>query len=366
VTITTLTIRELPAFVASEAYQRLPVLPISPQRARSQTNNPRAHPDDVVLVLAWENNELVGYNGAVPDWFYWGNREPIRLAWLSCLWIAPTHRGKGLAKKLLHTMLDAWQNKVILTEFSPEAGHLYKRSEQFRESKPLLGFRGYLRPNLAQILPAKSPLFAATKPLLRLTDTVLSIPNGIRIKLLHASQPRLLRPILSIDEPTAEFICSLQQSELARRDRESLNWMLQQPWVLESPVPDTFAERYHFTASAKEFKITAFQLLNSEQRIVGVILLTLRDGHLKVPHAWHTDEHTATVARAIFAQAIKTGARMLTLFHPRLVEYCRQNRTPFFWEKTIRRTYFVGTGLPDLLSQQPLALQDGDGDAGFT
>lgn len=365
-TITRLTIRELPAFITSGAYLELPVLPISPQRALSQANNPRALPDDVALVLVWENDELVGYLGSVPDWFYVGKGEPKRLAWLSCIWVATEHRGRGLSRKMLLNMLDAWQNRVILTEFTPDVAHLYRRMEQLAESLPLPGFRGYLRPNLAQILPAKHPFFATIKPLLRLADTVLSVPNSLRIKLLHRSTTCSVRPIASIDETTAAFIHLHQQSELARRDRESLNWMLQHPWVQQSSVPDTFAQRYHFTASAKVFKTKALQLLDSEQRIVGVLLLTLRDGHLKVPHAWHADEHTATVTRVIFAEAIEMGARMLTLFHPRLVEYGQQNLTPFFWGKTLRRTYFVGNGLSEILDKQPLALQDGDGDVGFT
>ncbi|MBK6993408.1 MAG: hypothetical protein IPH31_00235 [Lewinellaceae bacterium] len=57
---------------------------------------------------------------------------------------------------------------------------------------------------------------------------------------------------------------------------------------------------------------------------------------------------------------------MLTLYHPRLLQYCNENRTPFFWNKALHRTYFVGNGLSEILATQPLAMQDGDGDAGFT
>ncbi|MDO8366392.1 MAG: GNAT family N-acetyltransferase [Saprospiraceae bacterium] len=366
-TFSQLTTSELDRFAASEAYRRMPVLPISLQRAVSYSRNPRAQPNDVVLVLAWSDNALIGYLGALPDWFFFGEHPPERMAWLSCLWIAPSQRGKGLAKKLLNTMLEAWQNRVVLTEFTPEVKHLYARSESMTESPPTIGFRSYLRPNLAQILPPKKPFFEKIKPLLSAADVLLSVPNVFRIKLLHRKKlPCQIRNLQNIDEELAQFIAQNQQGELARRDRAALNWMLQYPWVIETTSPDDLARRYHFTSTAREFKTLTLQLLDSEQQTIGVLILTLRDGHLRAPHAWHADEHSAIVTSVIFAHAIRLGAKMLTLYHPRLVRYCNENRTPFFWQKALRRTYFVGHGLSEILSTQPLVLQDGDGDAGFT
>lgn len=366
-TLSQLTTSELETFAASEAYRQMPVLPISMQRAVSYRHNPRTQPEDVVLLLAWAGDDLIGYIGALPDWFYFGEHPPERMAWLSCLWIAPSQRGKGLAKKLLNTMLEAWQYRIILTEFTPEIKHLYDRSESLTESQPLLGFRGYLRPNFAQILPPKKSFFEKIKPVLSVVDMLLSLPNIIRIKLLHNRKPPCeIRYLKDIDEHLANFITANQANELARRDRAALQWMLQYPWVTESAFPDEPARRYHFTSTAREFKTLALQLLDSEQQTIGVLILSLRDGHLRVPHAWHPDEHSATVASVIFAQAIRLGAKMLTLYHPRLVRYCNEYNTPFFWGKTLRRTYFVGQGLSDILAIQPLILQDGDGDVGFT
>lgn len=366
-TIRYLTVAELEAFAVSEEYGQLPVLPISPQRVVSQSRNPRALPENVALVLAYEGREMVGYLGALPDWFYVGQNPPQRMAWLSCLWIAPSQRGKGLAKKLLNTMLDVWQNQVILTEFTPEVKHLYDRSEMLSESLPFVGFRGYLRLNLAQILPPKKPFFEKAKPFLRVVDALLAVPNFFRVNLLHSAKlPCKIRVLSDVDEKIGGFIAGHQQGELARRDRAAINWMLQYPWVTEAQFPSDVARRYHFTSTARQFKILLLELFDNEQRTLGVVVLTLRDGHLRVPHAWHSEAHTAIVARAIFAQAIRLAAKMLTLYHPRLVRFCNENRTPFFWKKTLRRTYFVGNGLEEILAAQPLVLQDGDGDAGFT
>ncbi|MBK6993409.1 MAG: hypothetical protein IPH31_00240 [Lewinellaceae bacterium] len=62
--------------------------------------------------------------------------------------------------------------------------------------------------------------------------------------------------------------------------------------VTETESPDDFAGRYHFTSTAREFKTLALQLLNSEQQTIGVLVLTLRDGHLRVPQHAGTPMNT--------------------------------------------------------------------------
>lgn len=365
--ITFLRAGELENFIASEEYRRMPVVPISPQRARSQGRNPRAQPDDIALTLAYAGDEMVGYLGAVPDFFFPDGEAPQRMAWLSCLWISPSQRGKGLAKKLLHAMLEVWQNRVILTEFTPEVKNLYDRTAALHESEALWGFRGYLRPNFAQILPPKKAFWQKTRPLLRLADAFLAAPNALRIRLLHsAKMPGPVRYLSATDEAAAAFIASHTGAQLARRDAVVLEWMLQYPWVTEAPFEDVMSQRYHFTSTARQFKTWLISLLDDEGRDSAILLLTLRDGHLRVPHAWFPDTATARVAQCIFAHAIASGARMLTLYHPRLAVWCRENRHPFFATKRVRRSYFVGSGLEEIRIRQPLNLQDGDGDAAFT
>jgi GNAT superfamily N-acetyltransferase len=362
-----LQVGELEKLIASDDYQRMPVIPISPQRAVSQGRNPRAQPEDPALALAYSGEELVGYLGAVPDHFFPDGTTPVRMAWLSCLWVSPSQRGKGVAKKLLHTLLDAWENRVILTEFTPEVKNLYDRTEALSESDAVEGFRGYLRPNLAQILPPKNTFWQKIRPLLHLADALLSAPNALRIYLLHtADLPCRIRYLNEIDASARAFIASRLEGELARRDGAVLSWILQYPWVTEAPFADETARRYHFTAISRQFMQQPVALLDDTGQMMAVLLLSLRNGHMRVPHAWFADDHTAVVAQCIFAHAIACGASMLTLYHPRLAAYAWQNRHPFYAAKKVRRSYFVGKGLHEILDQQPLHLQDGDGDAAFT
>ena len=113
-----LSVQELEAFVDTAMYKQMPVLPITPQRARSQARNPRAHPDDLALTLVYLGDELVGYAGTLPDEL-WTSSEKLRAAWLSCLWVAPKMRGRGIAQQLVAAVAERWNGQILLAEFAP-------------------------------------------------------------------------------------------------------------------------------------------------------------------------------------------------------------------------------------------------------
>jgi len=75
---------QLLTFIYSEEYKNLTFIPITKHRAISHIHNPRADDDDIILFLAYENEELVGYLGVLADKIYYQN-SPIKCGWLSCL-----------------------------------------------------------------------------------------------------------------------------------------------------------------------------------------------------------------------------------------------------------------------------------------
>jgi len=355
-------IHELEAFTASEKFSRMPVIPISPQRARSHVRNPCARPDDVALALAYADGRLVGYMGALPDMLYLRG-APQQGAWLSCLWVSPLARGKGLAKQLTQLLLEKYGHQVLLSGFTPEAGNLYRRLGLFEEINLSDGIRGYLRPNLAHLMPPRGKFWATIRPLLKAFDGFLSLPNALRLQFLGTTLPCRLRYFAEADEATGAFIAARQLNDFTRTD---LNWWLCYPWVTEAPVRDEWAERYPFTAIARQFSTLAMQLLDDENHLIGVLVLVQRDGHLRVPFVWLDQVHAATVAQVIFAHALQMRADMVTLYHPHLVAYCQQHPTPFFWKRLIQRTFFFAKPLAEQLGGQVIDMQDGVGDLGFT
>jgi hypothetical protein len=279
------------------------------------------------------------------------------------LWVSPLARGKGLAKQLTSILLKQYGHRVVLSGFTPEAGNLYRRLGLFQEISLADGMRGYLRPNLAELLPPKGKLWTTLRPALRALDGLLSLPNALRLQFFSAKLPCGIREFAEADEATLAFIAAHQSDDFTQTD---LNWWFRYPWVTEASQHDQWTERYHFTAIARQFSTHALQLLDDENHLIGVVVWVLRDGHLRVPFAWWDDHYTATMAQVIFAHALQVHADMVTFYHPRLVSYCQDHPTPFFWKRPMQRTFFFATPLAGQLGGQAVTMQDGVGDLGFT
>ena len=87
-------------FINHSNYNTLDIVPITEHRALSQIQNPRLHENDILLLLAYKEKELVGYLGVLPDKINFNNKFE-KCGWLSCLWVKPEQRGFQIAKLLL-------------------------------------------------------------------------------------------------------------------------------------------------------------------------------------------------------------------------------------------------------------------------
>lgn len=358
-------IKELEDFVTSAQYKQAAVLPITQHRAYSQVQNPRAQPNDVALVLAYEGEELVAYLGVLPDTLYLGG-QALRCGWMSCIWVDSNMRGRGLAKKLLYRVLEAWDNRILATDFTPAAKSLYDKTQQFADLSVRKGLRGYVRPDFAQLLARRSRIFKTLKPALHLLDRLLDLPNSLRLA-FHSSRCPPIRYVSTIDEEAWYFIQSLQSEELLRRGKKELEWIVRYPWLLSTPLEDTHSSRYYFSARAKNFQLWNIKVYDAQQRLAAFLMLSFRDGHLKVPYAYYRADGLALAAETIKAHLLKSGAKMLTVFQEELVQYFQSQRSPFFLTRRMEKGYLISKVFEAQLAKQGrFRLQDGDGDAAFT
>ena len=65
--IKTFTVNDLKAALVSEEFWQAPTLPITKHRALSYCRNPRADADDPVLLVAYRDDQVIGYLGILPD-----------------------------------------------------------------------------------------------------------------------------------------------------------------------------------------------------------------------------------------------------------------------------------------------------------
>lgn len=365
--IKTLTPAQLQAFIQADEFKIMPVVPISKHRALSHIANPRVEADDVIMILAHEEGRMVGYLGVLADRIY-TTTDSYKCGWLSCMWVDPTLRGKGIAKQLLATAFANWNNHILVTEFTPEAKGLYDRSQNFDDLKSNTGLRCFMRFNLHQVLINKKPQLKPLKAALKLADGFANSFNMLRLLVAKPNTESAInwQPVKQVDNAIENFISRYQTSAFEKRGAAELNWILKYPWLKVSPPTDE-SKRYHFSSVANEFKNLCFTGYNNRSEIVAFLFFSLRDGHLKIPYAYFGEEHTAGVVAKVYEVMLAEKANMLTVFHPLLVTHFSYNNTPFIYKRPIQRNYIITKALSQhFVSKDNIAIQDGDADCAFT
>jgi hypothetical protein len=364
-----ITAKALPDFIQSDEYLKSNIIPISQHRALSHTMNPRVDPDDVVLFLVYVDDEIAGYIGILADHFFI-NGLPEKIGWISCLWIDPTSTGKGIVKKLLKQAFLRWNNKVLITNYSPDVKGTYIRSGLFMEPFTKPGVRGYLRFNFHELLPTKKKVFQQWSWLLKVGDAVLNVGNETRLfvtQVFNKHGDSRIEVLSEIDQETNAFIKKHQQDNLPKRSSDELNWIVKYPWILEGVHKTSVQQRYYFSSISKQFVQVPIKILDEHKQIKIFLYITIRNKHLKVHYVYFSGVDTKEVAAVIYTQALKYRCNMVTVFDPILNEYIFNNPSPFLFKKKLTQEYFASKAFEGKLAAHPSdEFQYGDGDGVFT
>ena len=357
---------QLNDLIHSEAFRNMPVIPISTHRAISHIHNPRAEPTDTLMIIAYENDEMVGYLGVLADRIYPLSGDPLKCGWLSCMWVNPVLRGKGIAKQLLATAFKTWNDHILVTEFTPEAKVLYDRSGNFDDFTDTYGLRCYRRVNLHEVLPKKNEKYKQYCGVLKMIDSMANIPVDIRLSLIGKKTKSAISfvPTSQIDEQTNNYIISKQSNSFERRCADDINWVLQYPW-LKASLPTGESKRYHFSSVADRFENICFKLID-KGLMSGYLHFTIRDNHLKLPYAYFEAAYLPDIIQHVYRIMDQFKLNMFTVFHPDIVEYLYSHDTPFIYKRSIPRHYIITKSLGTHFRNADIDIQDGDADCVFT
>ena len=350
-------------FVSSEFFSKLKNIPISKHRALSYAHNPRAAASDKILFVAFEDDEVAGYLGALPEKIFYRG-EWKRMTWLSCFWIDPKFRGKNISKQLFDFAMQEWDNTAMITNMKPGTLKIYERMGYFHSPATRVGIRGYLRFCLAEILPPRGGVFARIKPILQALDFILNLVNAIRLIFYpdYKPDPGLrYEYVEEISPETEELINNCNQSYLIKRGKPELEWINRYPWVLEQKE-DANSRRYYFSSVSKRFFYQNVEFRDETGTVTAFLVLSIRNNQFTVPYAFFKKGMESALVRFLFNTMLDYKLNMLTVFHPELSEEIRKSPSPFLFKKKILRPYFI----PKTLDLQELAFQDGDGDCVFT
>jgi hypothetical protein len=354
--------RELSDFISSEAFSSLEDIPISKHRAVSQINNPRASGDDVLLVVQFDGEKMVGYLGILPDRMYKGD-EPVKMAWLTSFWIHEDYRGKRIKSILFDKATGLWDQKVLITNLIPWTVAIYEKTGIFQPARDKIGIRGYLRADLAVILPPKKKWFETMKPLLKVTDFVINSFGDVRFWFFKGYDHGDIRveQMNHIDQAMADFIDAHNKSFWHRRGKEELEWIMQNPWVLEDNKGNQDSSGYFFSTTSKRFFYRLVRF-TSGNRITGLVLLCIRNSNLTVPFVFADRECLDEIAGELVNTMLSQKLKTVTTFQEGLACALKKLNRSFIFMKKIKRTYFIAKKLD---FANTLDFQDGDGDCAF-
>ena len=350
-------INELLDFIKSDFYKNSAVIPISPQRAISQANNPNSKPDTVALILALDTAEnIIGYIGILPGKI---TLENTPYCWNSCWWVHP-EKGKMAAMPLFYKMLKISNHKMVFFELTKTTKAIIKKFDF--KSETVEGFKGFLKFNFAQILPRKNAIFKTVKPLLLFIDWILNGLNQFKLATWKKQLSVELKDINDIDEVAEKFIHQFHTQQLIPINKTEINWIVQYPWLKTNPTSEdqNLAKKYFFSSLAKSF---ANQLVKvyQDHKLIGFLFLTIRDGEMKIPYAFFDEKNIEMITKAIYKVAINERVISFTTFNSMLIEKMKHHKSPFIMHKKL--TKYIA--YPTSLELNGKTIQDGDGDAVF-
>ena len=164
------------------------VLPISKHRALSYVNNPRAKEDDIVLFVAYHNDDIIGHFGVLPDRISI-NASEYDIAWASSWWVDPNHRNVGTGGFLLLTVLNHYN--LATSGSTDNADKAYAASGKLFPLRTVEGIEFIVRCCSHYLLPKKFPWLRRFRPFLKCIDRMVNTFVNLRLffwKLNHSAK----------------------------------------------------------------------------------------------------------------------------------------------------------------------------------
>src|SRR5688572_27959784 len=112
--------KDVPELLDNSGFWNHSFLSIRKHRLYAHYKNPNCDENDVVLLLAYLNGELVGYMGVFIDKILLDGSVD-KIGWLSTWWGHPKTKGSGIGREILDTMYTLNNGKIGISQFTPSA-----------------------------------------------------------------------------------------------------------------------------------------------------------------------------------------------------------------------------------------------------
>jgi len=361
------TVADLRTVLLSEDFWHTKTLPITKHRAISYSQNPRADNDDPVLLVAYQDSQVIGYLGILPDKIF-VNDAVYKFGWLTGWWVDPSCTNTGVGAILLFKALNAYQQQLGVSGGSKEARKVLDASQKFVALRTLKGLDIKFRLNVTGAILRKRPALKIFRVVFKIfddmMDEIVNLRNFFWKRRNDICQGLTFEYISFIDEETGQFIQRHHQHDLTRKEKADLNWIMAYPWILSAPLKDSAGQRYYFSSRSNRFFYLGVKVLAQDGQMVGFFMLKVRDDRMSLVYSYFESQHALSIAAAVVYQALAMDVSALSLYDEQLVASFPELGCPYWSAKGISRGFSLSKALADV----PLAnyrLHGGDGDLAF-
>nr|WP_321406153.1 hypothetical protein [uncultured Carboxylicivirga sp.] len=321
------------------------VLPISTLRANSFYYNPKASYDDIVLVLAYKNDELVGFIGFLPDYV---QGDPMKkFAWNSGWWI-DKHKGKDIAIPLLIYGMKQWKNLVGFIDLPSHSFNILNTLRLI----DVIGIDNGVKYVLRPYIPNRN----------KLQNFFSLLPGIIPSWLLKGKENTSFSLTKELTNDMEYFITENQKNTFAK-DRNDFEWIKNFPWLSTQDKYINEQKKYPFSLVTSSFRLKYFKIEINEE-VVSVGLIKERDGHYYLPFLYLNEKYIKSVLIDIFRYVIKRGGLSLYVYNSIFNEVLNSTILKFLPQKKVFQKTAFTKDFTSLWGKQ-IKCQDGDGDAVF-
>jgi GNAT superfamily N-acetyltransferase len=352
----------LKEFIESEQYRTMPVIPVSPARALSWLKNPRMEPEDILMYLLFDGQDLAAYRCILPD-----RHEEIRFGWLSGNWVDPLRRRQGLASGLFDEAFKDWGHQLMYTNYAPESKAVYDKTGRFALYREKEGARYYQRAVSSKLLGDRNAFCRTARPVFRVADGIINAWQDFRISTVKKKiKPVFLltEPVRSVDPASLDLMERHQRLGFGLRDRDVFDWIMAYPWLEEGVRQD---ERYFFTWLVPRYQNSCLKVWDKAGKLAGFLMLAMVGDTMTLPYVCIKEEASTYVVQILDHYLTTEKISYITTYNPEVMSLMENTSTPLLGRRRLYQRFYATR---ELIRQLPDAnkifFQDGDGDVVFT
>lgn len=358
---------QLSDFTKTDSFKSLQNIPISSLRVESYINNPNALPNDTVLYMAFDAEELVGYRTIWRETYILSEETSNSFGWLSGNWVHEKYRRKGVSTQLFNEVYKDWEGELMYTNYAVNSKLLYDKTGHFQHIKELIGTRFYARFCLGDILITKHKVFLSCKGFLVFIDAMVNFIFDVRFYFSKEKKiTQTIKKNAAWGDKITSFLKDFKKGEFFKRDEDTYKWIQNFPWVKEGEKIKKESLNYYFSLYAKDYESNYYTFYNKQEEVTAVLWLSIKDGHLKIPYAYFEKQLLDEVVKFILNKCKEKRVKTMLVYHTGIAELLQQ-RMFYMTKKTFYQNFYATKNLKITAKDiKKKSIQSGDGDVVFT